>query len=58
MATKKTYAINTFCKNCRYTDEFNIPVGTQVNQVLPNVKCLKCGCVTVRQKDITRTTKE
>ena len=47
----KTYAIKTTCKNCNYKDEFNIPVGKPVNQTLPSVKCLTCGCVTVEQAD-------
>lgn len=54
MATVKTpkYSIPTVCRNCRNYDEFHIPFGKRVSQVLPSVVCLKCGCTEVKHRKI------
>jgi ribosomal protein L32 len=48
--TDKTYSVLTVCKNCRNYDEFNIPIGKLVKQVLPSVKCLNCGCMEINHR--------
>jgi len=52
MATDKTYSIPTVCRNCRNYDEFNIPIGTPVREIIRTTVCLKCGCKEVRHRKI------
>lgn len=56
--SEETYTINISCENCGYgnifdrTRDIEIKKGTKVEAHLKDKKCPKCGCKTLRHREV------
>lgn len=58
MKKKKTYKIDTHCRNCKVNGTQEIEVGRRAFVRLESIECPECGCLELIQRSLRATPRE